>query len=94
MCRMVLLMCTFDLNVLQGLPENPRHDVCEPHHLHDDLQRDREREQWGSVFQHLPDSESCTSVQTPSELWTVAKSRPQVFDSLLVFFINLHSAVN
>ena len=44
MCRMVLLMCTFDLNVLQGLPENPRHDVCEPHHLHDDLQRDRERE--------------------------------------------------
>ena len=48
MCRMVLLMCTFDLNVLQGLPENPRHDVCEPHHLHDDLQR--QREQWGQFF--------------------------------------------
>jgi hypothetical protein len=48
MCRMVFLMCTFDLNVLQGLPENPRHDVCEPHHLHDDLQRHRER--WGQFF--------------------------------------------
>jgi len=48
MCRMVFLMCTFDLNVLQGLPENPRHDVCEPHHLHDDLQR--QREQWGQFF--------------------------------------------
>lgn len=53
MCRMVVfLMRTFDLNILQGLPENSWHDVCEPHHLHDDLQR--QREQGVSVFQHLP----------------------------------------
>lgn len=60
-------ICTFDLNVLQGLPENPRDDVCEPHHLHDDLQIHREqRRQFFST---------CRSN------FAVAKSRPQVFDS-------------
>jgi hypothetical protein len=36
---------TFDLNVLQGPPENPRHDVCEPDDLHNDLQRGKKKKQ-------------------------------------------------
>lgn len=61
MC-MHFVVCTFDLNVLQGLSKYPRHDVRKPYHLHDDLQRERERERQKqrrqSVRQHLPDSEN------------------------------------
>lgn len=30
-------VCTFDLNILQRLPKNSRHDVCESYNLHYDL---------------------------------------------------------
>jgi hypothetical protein len=53
-------VCTFDLNVLQGLPKYPRHDVCEPHHLHDDLQRETGTEV-SVFFQRWPDSENGAS---------------------------------